>query len=164
MRSSRIAIFDYNPKASRRPCAGVEQPRLSYKCIFCVWPATMTGRSGRTQKRSVRHYTADTWKPFLTMLVQKYRYRSIYFDDDTFISATSMSSACARVRKNRRALVGDVRADTSRWSVARDEGERLLGRRSASKAAIRASWTTSSTSDSTSTMPAVSSPSSSASA
>ena len=35
-------------------------------------------------KRTVRYYSAKTLEPFLRHIVQRYGYRSIYFDDDTF--------------------------------------------------------------------------------
>ena len=56
-----------------------------YKCIFCVWPATMTGNDpDGTKKRTVRHYSADYMEAFLRELVERFDYRCIYFDDDTF--------------------------------------------------------------------------------
>ena len=91
--------FDYNPKGQQAPHAQVWSSRgCPYKCIFCVWPATMTGNDpDGSGKRSVRHYTADYMEAFLTELVQKYRYRSIYFDDDTFnLGDKHVERMCAR--------------------------------------------------------------------
>ena len=85
MRRTRIATWTPIRAASGAAGPGVEQPRLPYKCIFCVWPATMTGNDpDGTAKRTVRHYGPDYMEAFLTEIVGKYGYRSIYFDDDTF--------------------------------------------------------------------------------
>lgn len=80
------AYYDRNPRGGRRPAAQVWGSRgCPYKCIFCVWPATMTGNDPEgTQPRTVRHYTAEYLEPFLKDRIGRYGYRSVYFDDDTF--------------------------------------------------------------------------------
>ena len=56
-----------------------------FKCIFCVWPAAMTGNDPHGDgKRSVRQYTPDYIESFLKELTEKYKFKAIYFDDDTF--------------------------------------------------------------------------------
>lgn len=61
-----------------------------YKCIFCVWPATMTGHDpDGTRPRGVRGYSAAYMEAFLRdrldcAATAGTPYRSIYFDDDTF--------------------------------------------------------------------------------
>jgi radical SAM superfamily enzyme YgiQ (UPF0313 family) len=94
--------FDINPKGQQKPQAQVWSSRgCPFECIFCVWPATMRGNDpdGRG-KRSVRHYTADYMQAFLTELVRKYQYRSIYFEDDTFnLGDKHVERMCAAMRK-----------------------------------------------------------------
>ncbi|WP_227657659.1 radical SAM protein [Candidatus Magnetaquicoccus inordinatus] len=77
---------DSNPRGQRFPQAQVWSSRgCPYKCIFCVWPATMTGNDpDGSGQRKVRHYTADYMEGMLRELVGRYRFQSIYFDDDTF--------------------------------------------------------------------------------
>lgn len=78
--------WDPNPKGQRFPHAQVWSSRgCPYKCIFCVWPAAMTGNDpDGTGVRSVRHYSAEYMEAFLSEIVGRYKYKSIYFDDDTF--------------------------------------------------------------------------------
>ncbi|MBF0183890.1 MAG: radical SAM protein [Magnetococcales bacterium] len=77
---------DSNPQGQRFPQAQVWSSRgCPYKCIFCVWPATMTGNDpDGSGQRKVRHYTPDYMEGMLRELVGRYRFQSIYFDDDTF--------------------------------------------------------------------------------
>jgi len=120
--------FDINPKGQQMPQAQVWSSRgCPFKCIFCVWPATMTGNDpdGRG-KRSVRHYTADYMQAFLTELVRKYQYRSIYFDDDTFnLGDKHVERMCAVMRKIGVPWSAMCRADSSRmelWREMHDSG------------------------------------------
>ncbi len=118
--------FDYNPKGQQAPHAQVWSSRgCPFKCIFCVWPATMTGNDpDGSGKRSVRHYSADYMEAFLTELVQKYRYRSIYFDDDTFnLGDKHVERMCAVMRKIGLPWSAMCRADTSRMDLWREMKE-----------------------------------------
>jgi radical SAM superfamily enzyme YgiQ (UPF0313 family) len=118
--------FDYNPKGQQAPHAQVWSSRgCPFKCIFCVWPATMTGNDpDGSGKRSVRHYTADYMEAFLTELVQKYHYRSIYFDDDTFnLGDKHVERMCAVMRKIGVPWSAMCRADTSRMELWREMKE-----------------------------------------
>jgi radical SAM superfamily enzyme YgiQ (UPF0313 family) len=118
--------FDHNPKGQLAPHAQVWSSRgCPYKCIFCVWPATMTGNDpDGTKKRTVRHYSADYMEAFLTELVQKYRYRSIYFDDDTFnLGDKHVERMCAVMRKIGVPWAAMCRADTSRMELWREMKE-----------------------------------------
>jgi radical SAM superfamily enzyme YgiQ (UPF0313 family) len=118
--------FDYNPKGQQAPHAQVWSSRgCPFKCIFCVWPATMTGNDpDGSGKRSVRHYTADYMEAFLTELVSKYRYRSIYFDDDTFnLGDKHVERMCAVMRKIGVPWSAMCRADTSRMELWREMKE-----------------------------------------
>jgi glycosyltransferase involved in cell wall biosynthesis len=78
--------WDSNPRGQRAPQAQVLSSRgCPFRCIFCVWPATMTGNDPDGQgPRPVRQYTADHMEGLLRDLVGRFGYQSIYFDDDTF--------------------------------------------------------------------------------
>lgn len=84
--SVATAYYDRNPRGMRRPQAQVWASRgCPFKCIFCVWPAAMTGNDPEGKsRRTVRYYRAERLDPFLRHILEKYRYQSIYFDDDTF--------------------------------------------------------------------------------
>jgi radical SAM superfamily enzyme YgiQ (UPF0313 family) len=120
--------WDANPRGMIPPQAQVWSSRgCPYKCIFCVWPATMTGNDpDGTQKRSVRHYKPDYMEAFLTELMAKYRYRTIYFDDDTFnLGDKHVERMCAVMRKINVPWSAMCRADTIRmdlWQEMKDSG------------------------------------------
>jgi radical SAM superfamily enzyme YgiQ (UPF0313 family) len=122
------SYWDSNPRGQIWPQAQVWSSRgCPYKCIFCVWPATMTGDDpDGTGKRSVRHYSADYMEGFLTELVAKYDYKSIYFDDDTFnLGNAHVERMCAVMRKIDRPWSAMCRADTIRmetWDLMRESG------------------------------------------
>lgn len=80
------SYYDRNPRGQRSPHAQVWASRgCPYKCLFCVWPAAMTGNDPTGESpRTVRYYSAETLEPFLRHIIKKYEYRSVYFDDDTF--------------------------------------------------------------------------------
>ncbi len=108
--------LDTNPRGVEVPQAQVWSSRgCPYKCIFCVWPATMTGNDpDGTAKRTVRHYGPDYMEAFLTEIVGKYGFRSIYFDDDTFnLGSRHVERMCAVMRKIGLPWAAMCRADTS---------------------------------------------------
>jgi radical SAM superfamily enzyme YgiQ (UPF0313 family) len=120
--------WDDNPRGQIAPHAQVWSSRgCPFKCIFCVWPATMTGNDpDGSAKRNVRHYTGDYMEAFLTELVDRYQYKSIYFDDDTFnIGNAHVLKMSAVMKKIGLPWAAMCRADTSRlesWEVMRDAG------------------------------------------
>jgi tRNA A37 methylthiotransferase MiaB len=78
--------WDANPIGQITPHAQIWSSRgCPFKCIFCVWPAAMTGNDpdGKGERR-VRQYSADYMEAFIREIVEKYGFKSIYFDDDTF--------------------------------------------------------------------------------
>lgn len=98
-----------------------------FKCIFCVWPATMTGNDPDGQnKRSVRHYSPEYMEAFLTEIAGKYGYRSIYFDDDTFnLGNSHVIKMCEVMRKIDLPWAAMCRADTMRletWKIMKESG------------------------------------------
>jgi radical SAM superfamily enzyme YgiQ (UPF0313 family) len=120
--------LDINPKGIQVPQAHVWSSRgCPYKCIFCVWPATMTGNDPTgTGKRSVRHYSADYMEAFLTDIVGRFGYRTIYFDDDTFnLGDKHVERMCGVMRKVGIPWSAMCRADTCRmdlWQEMKDSG------------------------------------------
>jgi radical SAM superfamily enzyme YgiQ (UPF0313 family) len=120
--------IDANPKGFQFPQAQVWSSRgCPYKCIFCVWPATMTGNDpDGTRKRTVRHYGADYMEAFLGELVGRYGYRSVYFDDDTFnLGDRHVERMCAVMRKIGLPWAAMCRADTIRlelWAEMKASG------------------------------------------
>jgi len=120
--------WDANPKGMVPPQAQVWSSRgCPYKCIFCVWPATMTGNDpDGTQKRSVRQYKPDYMEAFLFELVANYNFRSIYFDDDTFnLGDRHVEGMCAVMRRVNVPWSAMCRADTSRpelWKEMKESG------------------------------------------
>jgi len=119
---------DANPVGQVFPHAQVWSSRgCPFKCIFCVWPATMTGNDpDGTRTRKVRHYNAEYMEAFLREIVARYQYRSIYFDDDTFNLGNSHVLAMCQVMK-RIGLPWSAmcRADTIKsetWGTMRESG------------------------------------------
>ena len=120
--------WDNNPVGQQFPQAQVLSSRgCPYKCIFCVWPATMTSDDpDGNGKRSVRQYSADHMEAFLTELVRKYGYRSVYFDDDTFnLGDRHVEKMCSVMRKLQVPWSAMCRADSSSfhlWQEMKDSG------------------------------------------
>jgi radical SAM superfamily enzyme YgiQ (UPF0313 family) len=122
------AYYDRNPRGVKTPQAHIWASRgCPYKCIFCVWPAAMTGNDPNGEnKRTVRYYSAETLEPFIRHIVKKYGYRSIYFDDDTFNLGNNhtveMSEMMARIGLPWSAM---CRADTIKletWEIMKRSG------------------------------------------
>jgi len=120
--------LDSNPRGVQVPQAQVWSSRgCPYKCIFCVWPATMTGNDpDGTGKRTVRHYSAEYMEAFLSEIVGRYGFRSVYFDDDTFnLGSRHVERMCAVMRKIGLPWAAMCRADTSAmelWREMKDSG------------------------------------------
>lgn len=120
--------YDRNPRGVRLPQAQVWASRgCPFKCIFCVWPATMTGSDPDGQgKRGVRHYTAEYLEPFLRHIVRRYGYRSIYFDDDTFnLGNRHTLEMCAMMKRIGLPWAAMCRTDTiqmTTWEEMRRSG------------------------------------------
>jgi len=120
--------WDGLPLGMLRPHAQVWASRgCPYKCIFCVWPATMTSNDPDGSKpRKVRFYSPDYVEAFLTDLVERYKYRSIYFDDDTFnLGDKHVLAICEVMARLGFPWAAMCRADTvsmDTWRVMRDSG------------------------------------------
>lgn len=120
--------LDTSPVGQVFPHAQVWSSRgCPYKCIFCVWPATMTGNDpDGSGKRSVRHYTAEYMEAFLAELVGRYGFKSIYFDDDTFnLGDAHVEAMCGVMSKLGLPWSAMCRADTIKrdtWRLMKESG------------------------------------------
>ena len=122
--------FDGNPIPMNQlsPQAHVLTSRgCPFKCIFCVWPAAMTGNDPDGEnKRSVRQYSADYMKGFLDKLTTDYKFEAIYFDDDTFNIGNKHTVEISKVAgKYKIPWFAMCRADTCKketWKIMRDNG------------------------------------------
>lgn len=120
--------WDPNPQGQVPPQAQIWASRgCPYKCIFCVWPATMTGNDpDGSGKRRVRQYSADYMEAFITELVEKYGFKTIYFDDDTFnLGNAHVVKMCEVMEKIGLPWSAMCRADTIRketWQMMKDSG------------------------------------------
>jgi glycosyltransferase involved in cell wall biosynthesis/tRNA A37 methylthiotransferase MiaB len=122
------AYWDSNPIGQEGPQLQLLTSRgCPYKCIFCVWPATMTGNDPDGHgKRTVRQYGAAYLEGFITEAVEKYGYRTIYFDDDTFnLGDRHVRMVCDVMTRVGLPWSAMCRADTvsrDTWKLMRDSG------------------------------------------
>ena len=98
-----------------------------FKCIFCVWPAAMTGNDPHGDgKRSVRQYTPDYIESFIKELTGKYKFKAIYFDDDTFNIGNRHTVEISKLAgKYNIPWFAMCRADTCKkdtWKIMKDNG------------------------------------------
>jgi radical SAM superfamily enzyme YgiQ (UPF0313 family) len=119
---------DHNPIGQVFPHAQVWASRgCPFKCIFCVWPAAMTGNDpdGKS-RRTVRHYSPEYMTEHLRRLTTDHPFRSIYFDDDTFNLGNSHTlRMCAVMREIGLPWSAMCRADTisrDTWQEMKDSG------------------------------------------
>jgi len=122
--------FDGNPVPMGKffPQAHIWSSRgCPFKCIFCVWPASMTGNDPNgDKKRSVRQYNKDYIENFLDELTSKYNFQTIYFDDDTFNIGNKHTVNMSKLMpKYKLPWFAMCRVDTVRketWKVMKDNG------------------------------------------
>lgn len=120
--------YDSNPHGQKFPHLQLLSSRgCPYKCIFCVWPATMTGNDPLGEAtRNVRYYTRDYLQPFIEKCIHSTLIRSIYFDDDTFnLGSKHTLEMCAMMREIGLPWSAMCRADTIKmeaWETMRDSG------------------------------------------
>lgn len=120
--------WDSNPIVQKAPHAQVWSSRgCPFKCIFCVWPAAMTGNDpDGLNVRTVRYYNAAYMEAFLTELRDRFRYRCIYFDDDTFnLGNKHVNEMCEVMRRVGLPWSAMCRADTIKletWRVMKESG------------------------------------------
>jgi hypothetical protein len=120
--------WDANPHGQKVPHCHVWASRgCAFKCIFCVWPATMTGNDpDGNSTRKVRHYSPDYMEAFLKELVGRYNYKSIYFDDDTVnLGNKHVEQMCEVMTRIGLPWSAMCRADTIKmetWKMMREAG------------------------------------------
>jgi len=122
--------FDWNPVPMSKyfPQAHIWGSRgCPFKCIFCVWPASMTGNDpDGDKKRTVRQYTKEYMKNFIGTLIEKYKYQTIFFDDDTFnIGNKHTVDMCEIMNEFKIPWFAMCRADSIRketWKIMHDSG------------------------------------------
>ena len=120
--------WDGHPCGQIAPHAQILSSRgCPFRCIFCVWPATMTSNDpDGTGDRLVRYYSPEYLEAFITELVDRFNYRSIYFDDDTFnLGNRHVLAVCGVMRKIGLPWSAMCRADTislDTWKVMRESG------------------------------------------
>lgn len=120
--------WDPNPRGQKKPQAQVWSSRgCPFKCIFCVWPATMTGNDpDGNNVRTVRHYTPEYMEAFLKEIVAKYGFKTIYFDDDTFnLGNSHVVKMCQVMERLQLPWSAMCRADTIKresWKIMKDAG------------------------------------------
>ena len=122
--------FDGNPIPMNQlhPQAHIWSSRgCPFKCIFCVWPAAMTGNDPDGEgKRSVRQYTPEYIESFIKKITSEYKFKAIYFDDDTFNIGNKHTEKISEVMsKFNIPWFAMCRADTSKketWKKMADSG------------------------------------------
>jgi radical SAM superfamily enzyme YgiQ (UPF0313 family) len=119
---------DHQPRGQKFPHAQVWASRgCPFKCIFCVWPAAMTGNDPDGKgKRTVRYYTPEYMENFLGYLIKRFPFKSIYFDDDTFnLGNKHTLEMCEIMGKIGLPWSAMCRADTipiETWKIMKDSG------------------------------------------
>lgn len=98
-----------------------------FKCIFCVWPATMTGNDPEGKnKRSVRQYSTDYISNLVLNWKNNFDFECFYFDDDTFNIGNKHTENISKVMKKLNTpWFAMCRADTVRketWRVMKENG------------------------------------------
>lgn len=120
--------WDSNPIGQIHPHLQIFASRgCPHKCVFCIWPAVMTGNDPEgTKARSVRFYSADYLEKYIRALLDKHPFRSIYFDDDTGnLNDKHTLEICRVMRKIGLPWSMMCRADTSSrevWKEMKDSG------------------------------------------
>jgi radical SAM superfamily enzyme YgiQ (UPF0313 family) len=120
--------WDSCPKGNIAPQLQMWTSRgCPYKCVFCVWPAVMTGHDpDGTHFRSVRCYPPDWVEAYIESRLTKIPYKSIYFDDDTFnLSDKHVLGICEVMKRIGLPWSAMCRADTitrSTWEAMKESG------------------------------------------
>ncbi len=98
-----------------------------FRCVWCVWPATMTGNDPTGEgKRTARYYTEDYIAGWVGEAVERWGYQSVYDDSDTFNLGTKHTEAMCRAYKSVGVPWGAMcRADTIKaetWGLMYESG------------------------------------------
>lgn len=127
--AAALSYWDACPSGQLAPHLQVWSSRgCPYKCVFCAWPAVMTGNDpDGTGKRSVRLYDPAYVEAMIRdRLRVTPQIRSLYDDSDTFNLVEKHTLAmCAAYKRIGLPWSAMCRADTislSTWNVMRDSG------------------------------------------
>lgn len=119
---------DHNPQGQVFPHIHIWTSRgCPFSCSHCELPATMTGDDpDGTGKRTVRQYSPEYMEAFLTEMVGRYGFKSIWVDDDTFnLGGKHVERMCEVFRKIGLPWSAMCRIDTidrAHWKLMRDSG------------------------------------------
>lgn len=120
--------WDSNPRGQQHPQLQAWTSRgCTFRCIFCSFPANMTNADpDGNGKRIMRFYTPEYMEAFLAEWVSKFKFNSIYLDDDTMNMGDKHTLAMCRVmRKIGKPWSAMCRADTIKretWKEMKDSG------------------------------------------
>lgn len=123
-----LRYWDCTPVGQKSPHAQVWSSRgCPFKCIFCVWPATMTGNDyDGTKARTVRYYTPEYMESFIKELLGRFDFKCIYFDDDTFnLNDSHVIKMCEIMRRIGIPWSAMCRPDTIKletWRIMKESG------------------------------------------
>jgi radical SAM superfamily enzyme YgiQ (UPF0313 family) len=126
--TSAAHYWDGLPVGQQHPQAQVWSSRgCPFKCIFCVWPATMTGEDpDGTGRRTVRRYSAEYVEAFLLDLKGRFPLKCVYFDDDTFnLGDSHVVSICEVMTRIGLPWSAMCRTDTIKretWKAMKESG------------------------------------------
>ncbi len=120
--------WDANPVGQIYPHLQIWTSRgCPYKCIFCVWPATMTGNDpDGTKARTVRHYSKSYLDRYISQYVYQFGFKSVFVDDDTFnLGNAHVIAFCEVMKKINLPWSAMCRADTislEAWTLMKISG------------------------------------------
>lgn len=131
----RVAWVEELPGAHDVYCLEVPETHWFYanrtlvsNCVFCAWPATMTGNDpDGTKARSIRFHSAEWVEGMIrSFLAEHPETRSIYLDDDTFnLTDKHTREICEVMKRIGLPWSAMCRADTctrETWMIMRDSG------------------------------------------
>lgn len=124
-----LTYWDACPSGQQMPHLQIWSSRgCPYKCVFCAWPAVMTGNDpDGTGKRSVRTYTPEYVEAMIRARLEiNPGIRSIYDDSDTFnLVEKHTLEMCAVFKRIGLPWSAMCRADTvdcSTWNIMKQSG------------------------------------------
>lgn len=120
--------FDACPEGTKAPQLQLWSSRgCTFRCCFCSWPAVMTNQdSDGTGLRSFRRYTPEYIAAYLDKMLERYAFKTVYFDDDTFNSGDKhVLGICEVMKKRNLHWSAMCRADMIKretWQAMKDSG------------------------------------------
>ena len=94
-----LSVYKYNDGFCDLPKPNVQMSTsrgCPYKCAFCLWPQTI--HEGHSYRKRNPEKVIDE----LVWLIEKYGFKAVYFDDDTFnIDRDHVLAICGEIRKRK---------------------------------------------------------------